>query len=61
MSCTQFIGNLEGLNAGQDYHKDLLKRPARTPPLPGPLSSRRMEDSNCDGVLEAGRRGQDPR
>ncbi|XP_056286537.1 PH and SEC7 domain-containing protein 1-like [Pseudoliparis swirei] len=25
MSCTQFIGNLEGLNAGQDYHKDLLK------------------------------------
>uniref|UniRef100_A0A8C2YXC3 Pleckstrin and Sec7 domain containing n=1 Tax=Cyclopterus lumpus TaxID=8103 RepID=A0A8C2YXC3_CYCLU len=25
MSSTQFIGNLEGLNAGQDYHKDLLK------------------------------------
>ncbi|XP_042364120.1 PH and SEC7 domain-containing protein 1-like [Plectropomus leopardus] len=25
MSCTQFIGNLEGLNEGQDFHKDLLK------------------------------------
>ncbi|KAE8283938.1 PH and SEC7 domain-containing protein 1 [Larimichthys crocea] len=25
MSCTQFIGNLEGLNGGQDFHKDLLK------------------------------------
>uniref|UniRef100_A0A8C4DGZ1 PH and SEC7 domain-containing protein 1 n=1 Tax=Dicentrarchus labrax TaxID=13489 RepID=A0A8C4DGZ1_DICLA len=25
MSCTQFIGNLEGLNDGQDFHKDLLK------------------------------------
>ncbi|XP_068438941.1 LOW QUALITY PROTEIN: PH and SEC7 domain-containing protein 1-like [Clinocottus analis] len=25
MSCSQFIGNLEGLNAGQDFHKDLLK------------------------------------
>uniref|UniRef100_A0A671YKH1 PH and SEC7 domain-containing protein 1-like n=1 Tax=Sparus aurata TaxID=8175 RepID=A0A671YKH1_SPAAU len=25
MSCTQFIGNLEGLNNGQDFHKDLLK------------------------------------
>uniref|UniRef100_A0A8C4DIN3 PH and SEC7 domain-containing protein 1 n=1 Tax=Dicentrarchus labrax TaxID=13489 RepID=A0A8C4DIN3_DICLA len=23
MSCTQFIGNLEGLNDGQDFHKDL--------------------------------------
>uniref|UniRef100_A0A8B9KQQ3 Pleckstrin and Sec7 domain containing a n=1 Tax=Astyanax mexicanus TaxID=7994 RepID=A0A8B9KQQ3_ASTMX len=25
MSCTQFIGNLEGLNDGQDFPKDLLK------------------------------------
>ncbi|XP_014909798.1 PH and SEC7 domain-containing protein 1-like isoform X2 [Poecilia latipinna] len=25
MSCTQFIGNLEGLNGGQDFPKDLLK------------------------------------
>uniref|UniRef100_A0A8C7SPY6 SEC7 domain-containing protein n=1 Tax=Oncorhynchus mykiss TaxID=8022 RepID=A0A8C7SPY6_ONCMY len=25
MSCTQFIGNLEGLNEGQDFSKDLLK------------------------------------
>uniref|UniRef100_A0A7N8Y624 PH and SEC7 domain-containing protein 1-like n=1 Tax=Mastacembelus armatus TaxID=205130 RepID=A0A7N8Y624_9TELE len=25
MSCTQFIGNLEGLNEGQDFPKDLLK------------------------------------
>ncbi|KAM3859612.1 LOW QUALITY PROTEIN: uncharacterized protein ACN63O_016152 [Diretmus argenteus] len=25
MSCTQFIGNLEGLNNGQDFPKDLLK------------------------------------
>ncbi|XP_054860454.1 uncharacterized protein LOC111572927 isoform X2 [Amphiprion ocellaris] len=25
MSCTQFIGNLEGLNDGQDFSKDLLK------------------------------------
>ncbi|KAM4525326.1 uncharacterized protein PAE49_001289 isoform 2-T2 [Odontesthes bonariensis] len=25
MSCTQFIGNLEGLNDGQDFTKDLLK------------------------------------
>ncbi|XP_029312898.1 PH and SEC7 domain-containing protein 1-like isoform X2 [Cottoperca gobio] len=25
MSCTQFIGNLEGLNVGQDFPKDLLK------------------------------------
>uniref|UniRef100_UPI0037E8D35B uncharacterized protein isoform X1 n=1 Tax=Semicossyphus pulcher TaxID=241346 RepID=UPI0037E8D35B len=25
MSCTQFICNLEGLNDGQDFHKDLLK------------------------------------
>ncbi|XP_032429815.1 PH and SEC7 domain-containing protein 1-like isoform X4 [Xiphophorus hellerii] len=25
MSCTQFIGNLEGLNSGQDFPKDLLK------------------------------------
>uniref|UniRef100_A0AAY5EQK1 Pleckstrin and Sec7 domain containing a n=1 Tax=Electrophorus electricus TaxID=8005 RepID=A0AAY5EQK1_ELEEL len=25
MSCTQFIGNLEGLNSGQDFHKELLK------------------------------------
>ncbi|XP_033962615.1 PH and SEC7 domain-containing protein 1-like isoform X1 [Pseudochaenichthys georgianus] len=25
MSCTQFISNLEGLNDGQDFHKDLLK------------------------------------
>lgn len=25
MSCTQFIGNLEGLNCGQDFPKDLLK------------------------------------
>lgn len=25
MSCAQFIGNLEGLNDGQDFHKDLLK------------------------------------
>lgn len=25
MSCAQFIGNLEGLNEGQDFHKDLLK------------------------------------
>ncbi|XP_065806064.1 LOW QUALITY PROTEIN: PH and SEC7 domain-containing protein 1 [Labrus bergylta] len=25
MSCTQFVGNLEGLNDGQDFHKDLLK------------------------------------
>uniref|UniRef100_A0A674NEZ9 Pleckstrin and Sec7 domain containing n=1 Tax=Takifugu rubripes TaxID=31033 RepID=A0A674NEZ9_TAKRU len=25
MSCAQFVGNLEGLNDGQDFHKDLLK------------------------------------
>lgn len=25
MSCTQFIGNLEGLNSGNDFPKDLLK------------------------------------
>ncbi|XP_066534789.1 PH and SEC7 domain-containing protein 1 isoform X2 [Hoplias malabaricus] len=25
MSCTQFVGNLEGLNDGQDFPKDLLK------------------------------------
>ncbi|XP_076154277.1 PH and SEC7 domain-containing protein 1 isoform X1 [Alosa pseudoharengus] len=25
MSCTQFIGNLEGLNEGQDFPKDMLK------------------------------------
>ncbi|XP_074519757.1 uncharacterized protein LOC141785361 [Halichoeres trimaculatus] len=25
MSCTQFVCNLEGLNDGQDFHKDLLK------------------------------------
>lgn len=25
MSCTQFIGNLEGLNDGQDFPKELLK------------------------------------
>ncbi|KAM9425808.1 uncharacterized protein KZ484_013685 [Pholidichthys leucotaenia] len=25
MSCTQFIGNLEGLNEGQDFPRDLLK------------------------------------
>ena len=25
MSCSQFISNLEGLNDGQDFHKDLLK------------------------------------
>lgn len=25
MSCVQFIGNLEGLNDGQDFPKDLLK------------------------------------
>ncbi|XP_069373363.1 uncharacterized protein [Paralichthys olivaceus] len=25
MSCTQFVGNLEGLNEGQDFPKDLLK------------------------------------
>ncbi|XP_055746940.1 uncharacterized protein LOC129829259 isoform X3 [Salvelinus fontinalis] len=25
MSCTQFIGNLEGMNDGQDFSKDLLK------------------------------------
>lgn len=25
MSCAQFISNLEGLNDGQDFHKDLLK------------------------------------
>ncbi|XP_076856095.1 PH and SEC7 domain-containing protein 1 isoform X2 [Brachyhypopomus gauderio] len=25
MSCTQFIANLEGLNSGQDFHKELLK------------------------------------
>ncbi|XP_053197019.1 PH and SEC7 domain-containing protein 1-like [Scomber japonicus] len=25
MSCTQFVGNLEGLNDGQDFAKDLLK------------------------------------
>ncbi|XP_063077039.1 uncharacterized protein LOC134467045 [Engraulis encrasicolus] len=26
MSCTQFISNLEGLNEGRDYPKDMLKR-----------------------------------
>lgn len=25
MSCTQFVGNLEGLNDGQDFPKDMLK------------------------------------
>lgn len=25
MTCVQFIGNLEGLNDGQDFPKDLLK------------------------------------
>lgn len=25
MSCAQFVGNLEGLNEGQDFQKDLLK------------------------------------
>ena len=25
MSCSQFVGNLEGLNDGQDFPKDLLK------------------------------------
>lgn len=25
MSCTQFVGNLEGLNNGQDFPKELLK------------------------------------
>jgi len=25
MSCSQFISNLEGLNDGQDFPKDLLK------------------------------------
>jgi Sec7-like guanine-nucleotide exchange factor len=25
MSCTQFIGNLDGLNNGKDFPKELLK------------------------------------
>ncbi|KAI4807252.1 hypothetical protein KUCAC02_027074 [Chaenocephalus aceratus] len=32
MSCTQFISNLEGLNDGQDFHKDLLKLAFTTSP-----------------------------
>uniref|UniRef100_A0A3Q3FT91 SEC7 domain-containing protein n=1 Tax=Labrus bergylta TaxID=56723 RepID=A0A3Q3FT91_9LABR len=42
MSCTQFVGNLEGLNDGQDFHKDLLKvshRAVCVPALFSPLRS----------------------
>lgn len=33
MSCQQFISNLEGLNNGKDFPKDLLKVPPHPPAL----------------------------
>lgn len=43
MSCSDFIGNLEGLNGGTDFPKELLKVNLVT--LPGQPSSRNKSKS----------------
>lgn len=43
MSCSDFIGNLEGLNGGTDFPKELLK--VNSVSLSGQTSSRSKSES----------------
>ncbi|CAB1434228.1 unnamed protein product [Pleuronectes platessa] len=58
MSCTQFVSNLEGLNEGQDFPKDLLKLASAPSPgappirgLPGPAHFRWQRGLESDGSV----------